>query len=74
MSAGGDVGERRRDAALGHDRVGLAEQRLADEPDVRAGGLGLDRGAQAGAAGADDEDVVRADLRLRSAVLGASIA
>ena len=28
--------ERRRDAALGHHRVGLAEQRLADEPDGRA--------------------------------------
>ena len=26
-----DVGERRRDAALGHDRVGLAQQRLADD-------------------------------------------
>ncbi len=54
-----------RHAALGHDRVGLAEQRLADQPDVRAGGLRLDRGAQAGPAGADDEDVVRADLRFR---------
>ena len=54
----GDVGERRRDAALGHDRVGLAEQRLADEPDVRAGGPRLDRRPQPGAAGADDEDVV----------------
>ena len=44
-----DVAERRRDAALGHDRVGLAEERLADEPDVRARRLGLDRRAQAGA-------------------------
>ena len=60
----GDVGERRGDAALGHHGVGLAEQRLADEPDVGAGLLGLDRGPQAGPAGADDEDVVRADLRL----------
>ena len=53
-----DVGERRGDAALGHDRVGLAEQRLADEADVRAGRGRLDRGAEAGPAGADDEDVV----------------
>ena len=57
-----DVPEGRRDAALGHDRVGLAEERLADEPDVGAGGLGLDRGAQPGPARADDEDVVRPDL------------
>ena len=28
-----DVGERRRDAAFGHHRVRLAEQRLADHPD-----------------------------------------
>ena len=28
-----DVAERGGDAALGHDRVGLAEERLADEPD-----------------------------------------
>ena len=60
-----DVPERGRDAALGHDGVGLAEQRLADEPDVGTGGLGLDRGAQAGPAGADDQDVVRAGLWLR---------
>ena len=63
----GDVGERRGDAALGHHGVGLAEQRLADEADVGAGILGLDRGAQAGPAGADDQDVVRADVRLRAA-------
>ena len=70
VSSAVDVAERRRDAALGHDRVGLAEQRLAHEPDVRAGRLGLDRGPQAGAAGADDEDVERVGLdlveRLRS--------
>ena len=35
-----DVGERRGDAALGHDGVRLAEQRLAHEPDGDArGGL-----------------------------------
>ena len=53
-----DVAERRGDAALGHDRVGLAEERLADEADVRAGLGRLDRRPQSRAAGADDEDVV----------------
>ena len=52
------VGERRRDAAFGHDGVGLAEQRLAQQPDPRAGRGRLDRRAQSGAAGADDEDVI----------------
>ena len=59
MSVGVDVGEGRGDAALGHDGVGLAEQRLADEPDRRAARRRLDRRAQPGPAGADDEDVVR---------------
>ena len=54
----GDVAERRGHPALGHDGVGLAEERLADEPDVRALGRRLDRRAQAGAPGPDDEDVV----------------
>ena len=45
-------------AALGHDRVGLAEQRLADQPDLHARRRRLDRGAQTGAAGANDKDVV----------------
>ena len=60
-----DVAERRGHAAFGHHGVGLAEERLADETDIGAGHLGLDGGAQTGAAGADDEDVVRADLRFR---------
>ena len=46
------------DAALGHDGVRLAEQRLADDGGAHARLAGRDRGAQAGAAGADDEDVV----------------
>jgi hypothetical protein len=54
----GDVGERRRDAALGHDGVGLAEQRLADEAHRAAALLGLDGRPQAGSPGADDDDVV----------------
>ena len=41
-----DVGERRRDAALGHDGVRLAEQRLADQADLHAGRRGFDRRAQ----------------------------
>ena len=52
------VAHRRGHAALGHHRVGLAEQRLADEPDRHAGAAGLDGGAQAGAAGADHQHVV----------------
>ena len=46
------------DATLGHHRVRLAEQRLANEGhrDARLGRR--DGRAQAGAAGADDEDVV----------------
>ena len=57
-----DVGQRRGDAALGHDGVRLAEQRLAHEPDRHAGGAGLDGGAQAGAAGPDHDDVVFVSL------------
>ena len=53
-----DVAQRRGDAALGHDRVGLAEERLADQADVRAGLGRLDRRPESRAAGADDEDVV----------------
>jgi hypothetical protein len=64
---GVNVGEGRRDAALGHHRVGLAEQRLAHEPDARPRVVGLDRRAEPGAAGANDEDVdgVRLDLVVR---------
>ena len=53
-----DVGERRRDAALGHDRVRLAEQRLADEPDRYARRGRLDGRAQPGTARADHQHVV----------------
>ena len=58
----GHVRERRRDAPLGHDGVGLAEEGLAHEPDRDALFGGFDRGAQAGAPGADDEDVVGVTL------------
>ena len=53
-----DVGERRGDAAFGHDRVGLAEQRLAQQPDPDTRRRRFDRGAQPGAAGADDEHIM----------------
>ena len=53
-----DVRHRGGHAALGHDGVGLAEQRLADQPDLHAGGRRLDRGAEARPAGADHEHVV----------------
>ena len=52
--AGIDGGQRRRDAALGHDRVGLAQQGFADEPGLASGRRGLDGGPQSRSAGADD--------------------
>ena len=52
------VGERRRDAPFGHDGVRLAQERLADQPDPDAGRRRLDRRAQTGAAGADDDHIV----------------
>ena len=55
---GPDVAHGGRHAALGHDGVRLAEQRLADERHAQAALLGLDRGAQSGATGPDDDDVV----------------
>ena len=60
-----DIGQRRRDAALGHDGVGLAEQRFANHPDRDARGRGFDGRAQARAAGADDQHVVLVDLDSR---------
>ncbi len=57
-----DVGERRGDAAFGHHRVRLAEQRLADQADPHARRRRFDRGAQSGAARADDEHVVLVGL------------
>ena len=47
------------DPALGHDRVGLAEQGLADDGRARTGVVGGDGRTQTRAAGADDDDVVR---------------
>jgi len=52
------VAERSGDAALRHHGVGLAQERLADEPDRHALGRGLDRRPQPRAPRADDDDVV----------------
>jgi len=51
------VRERRGNASLGHDRVGLAEQRFADHAHPRALRRGLDRRAEPRASGADHEHV-----------------
>ena len=60
-----DVGERGRDAALGHHGVRLPEQRLADEADGDAGRRGFDRRSQSRAARADHQHVVFVGLILR---------
>ena len=52
------VRERGSHAALGHHRVSLAEQRLADEAYSRAFGGGGYRGAKPRSAGADDQHIV----------------
>src|SRR5664280_606592 len=52
-----DVPEGGGDAALGHHRVGLAQQRLAHQGGAQPHGLRLDGRPQAGAAGTDDDDV-----------------
>ena len=53
-----DVAERGGHPAFRHDRVRLAEQRLADEPNADARGGRLDRSSQTRATGADHQDVV----------------
>jgi hypothetical protein len=55
---GVDVAHRGGAAALGHDRVRLAEQRLGDDRRALALQARLDRGAQPRTARADDDDVV----------------
>ena len=59
-----DVAHARRDAALGHDGVRLAEEGLADDGRAQSRLAGGDRGAQARAAGPDDEDVVVVGLEV----------
>lgn len=53
-----DIAHRRGHAALGHDRVGLAKQRLAGQSDTHARGRGLDRGPKSRPARTDDDHVV----------------
>ena len=53
-----DVGERGGDAAFGHHRVRLAQQRLAQQTDANTRRRRFDGGAQPGAARADDEHIV----------------
>jgi len=55
---GPHVAERRRDAALGHHGVRLAEQAPADERGAGPGVLSGYRGAQAGPASPDHYDVI----------------
>ena len=62
-----DVAHRRRAAALGHDRVRLAEQRLGDDRGPLARQPRLDRRPQPGAARADDDDVVGEPLDVAGA-------
>ena len=59
------VAERRGHAALGHDRVRLAEERLAHQPDLRSGSGRGDCGTEPGAAGTDHQHVVVEGLVLR---------
>ena len=67
-----DVGERRRDAAFGHDRVRLAEKRLAEQPDFDPGRRRFDRGAEPGSACADDEHIVLVRLVTQSSLQSVS--
>ncbi len=53
-----DVAHRRRDSALGHYGVRLAEQRFANHGDLRAARGSFDRSAEAGAARADHQHIM----------------
>src|SRR5665647_376501 len=55
---GVDVSHGRGDAALGHHRVRLAEQGLADDGRAQAVLPGFDRGPQPGSTGSNDHNVV----------------
>ena len=60
-----DIAQGRGDAALGHDRVRLSQERLAHDGHARALLVRLDRRTQTGAARADHDDVVLVRLVLR---------
>jgi hypothetical protein len=53
-----DIAQRGGRAALGHDGVRLAKERLADHAHRHPGGPRSDGGPEAGAAGAHDQDVM----------------
>ncbi len=55
---GVDVAHRGGDAALGHHRVGFAEERFANQGGLDSLGRRFDRRAQSGAAGADHDNIV----------------
>ena len=57
-----DVGQRRRDAALRHDGVRFAEQRLAEEANLHARRRCFDRGPEPCAPGANNEHIVLVSL------------
>lgn len=60
-----DIGERGRDAAFGHHRMGLAEKRLADQSDFDSGGGSLDGGSQSGAARSHHQHIMSEGLKFR---------
>ena len=57
LSSGQTLPERRGDAALGHHRVGLAEEGLAHQRRAGAHLARLDGGPEPRATGTDDDDV-----------------
>ena len=63
------VADSGRHSALGHHRMRLAEQGLADHAAGGARGRGFDRGAQAGAARADHQHVVLVGCLLHQRIL-----
>ena len=64
-----DVGEGCGDAAFGHDGVGFAEERFADDSDLCAGGCGFNGGAQACSACSDHQNIVGEALEFGHLVL-----
>ena len=59
------VGQRRRDAPFGHDRMGLAQQGLAHQSHRYPGSRGLDGRPESRSAGADHEHVMFVALVFR---------
>src|SRR5438093_12449290 len=53
-----DVGQRRRNSALGHYRMRFAKKRFANESNTSTGGRSFNRGAQPRAASANHQHIV----------------